>query len=321
MKLALFFWLISLLAAPAISERSAETSVPAEPAPGHIAIPEEAQQALETMYSGDFTTAIAQAQQIEQTNPDEPLGYLLEGEARWWKMYCDALEVKYGMIDVWGRSKRPGDAEYMALADKAIQLAARRLKGNDTAEMHIYAGLGWALKTRLYALRSERRNAAHAGVEARAEFLRAQKLDPSLADEDTGLGLYNCYIDSLSGFVKILRFFMGIPGGSKKEGIAQLIYAMNHAKLTPIDARFYLAKNLRTYDFNYEQALALVRPLVEKYPGNPIFLLLRGNLYAELGRKELATADFHTAENLNISDVDCAARVRKVAEQFLQSLR
>ncbi|MGB6625808.1 MAG: hypothetical protein WBE43_13565, partial [Candidatus Acidiferrales bacterium] len=111
------------------------------------------------------------------------------------------------------------------------------------------------------------------------------------------------------------------PGGSKKEGIAQLIYAMNHAKLTPIDARFYLAKNLRTYDFNYEQALALVRPLVEKYPGNPIFLLLRGNLYAELGRKELATADFHTAENLNISDVDCAARVRKVAEQFLQSLR
>ncbi|HEV2288226.1 MAG TPA: hypothetical protein VGR81_04660 [Candidatus Acidoferrales bacterium] len=282
-----------------------------------IAVPTDAQEAIETIDSGDFPGGITQARQIEQTNPDDPLGYLIEGEARWWEMYCQNLDVKYGMVEAWGRAKQRGDAEYLALADKAVQLAESKIQENDTAEMHIYAGLGWALKARLYGLRFERRNTAHAGVAARTEFLRAQKLDPSLADEDTGLGLYNYYIDTLSSFVKILRFFMGIPGGSKKEGIAQLTNAMEHAELTPVDARFYLAKNLRTYDFQYERALEILQPLVEKYPNNPIFLLLRGNFYTELGRNELAAADFRAAENLEISDAECAARVKQIAEKFL----
>lgn len=269
------------------------------------------------MYAGDTDGAIRLFREIEQAEPGEPLGYLLEGEARWWKMYCAALEVKWGMVDAWERSKRPGDRQYLALADRAIHLAQARLKENDTAEMHLYAGLGWALEARLYALRDEKRAAARTGVRARAEFLRALALDPALADADTGLGLYNYYVDTLSTFVKILRFFMGIPGGDKKEGMRQLTAAMNRGELTSVEARFYLAKNLRTYDYQYERALALLQPLVEQYPRNPIFLLLRGNLYAELGRQELAAADFRAAENLPLADSACAARVRAVAGAFL----
>lgn len=321
MRIATFFWFALLLATTPTLARARTHFFSGGKTSRQIAVSADAQEAIETIDGGDFAGGIAQARQIEQTNPDEPLGYLIEGEARWWEMYCQNLDVKYGMIDAWGRSKQPGDAEYLALADKAMQLAEAKIKENDSAEMHIYAGLGWALKARLYGLRSERRNTARAGVQARAEFLRAQKLDPSLADEDTGLGLYNYYIDTLSSFVKILRFFMGIPGGSKKEGIAQLTNAMEHAELTPVDARFYLAKNLRTYDFQYEQALETLQPLVEKYPRNPIFLLLCANLYTELGRKELADVDFREAENLDISDAECAARVKQIAEKFLGTLQ
>jgi tetratricopeptide (TPR) repeat protein len=317
MRIATFFWLALLLSAAPAHARARTHSFSDREASNQIAVSADAQEAIQTIDSGDFAAGIEQARQIEEEDSDDPLGYLIEGEARWWEMYCENLDVKYGMIDAWGRSKWPGDAEYLALADKAVRLAEARIKENDSAEMHIYAGLGWALKARLYGLRFERRNTAHAGVEARAEFLRAQKLDASLADEDTGLGLYNYYIDTLSGFVKFLRFFMGIPGGSKKQGIAQLTNAMNHAVLTPVDARFYLAKNLRTYDFQYERALEILQPLVEQYPRNPIFLLLRGNFYAELGRTELAAADFRTAENLDISNAECAAHVKHIAEKFL----
>lgn len=281
----------------------------------------EARQTLDQIYSGHADAAIANAQKIQQEQPEDPLGYLLEGEARWWELYCASLNVKYGMVDAWQRPKLPGDKEFLALAQKAVRLAKARLKENDSAEMHLYAGLGWALEARLRGLRNERRATAHAGVEARSEFLQALKLDPNLADADTGLGLYNYYVDTLSGFVKIIRFFMGIPGGSKKEGIRQLALAMNGGELTSVDARFYLAKNLRTYDEKYEQALAVLQPLVVQYPQNPVFLLLRGNLYAELGRKELAAADFQAAENLPIANTACAARIHNIAETFLKSLQ
>ena len=75
-------------------------------------------------------------------SPIIPLGYLLEGEALWWKSYCAACEIKYGMVEAWKRSKEPEDDAYLALADKEIDLAEARLAKSETAEMHVYAGMG-----------------------------------------------------------------------------------------------------------------------------------------------------------------------------------
>ncbi|MGB9311014.1 MAG: hypothetical protein WCC15_09890, partial [Candidatus Acidiferrales bacterium] len=120
-----------------------------------LVLPPEATQAMETMYSGDFDGAIAILHGLEQAQPENPLGYLLEGEALWWKIYCADSQVKYGMVDAWKRGKRPGDEEYLALTDKITRLAQEQLAKSDTAEMHLYAGLGWALRARMDALRGE----------------------------------------------------------------------------------------------------------------------------------------------------------------------
>jgi tetratricopeptide (TPR) repeat protein len=276
-------------------------------------------QALEKMHIGDPDAAIALARGLEKAQPDHPIGYLVEVEARWWKIYCAACEVKWGMVDAWKRSKKPGDDEYLTLADRAIHLAEAQIKKSDSAEMRLYAGIGWALKARLYGLREERRATAHAGVAAREQFLKATQLDPNLADAYAGLGLYNYYVDTLSPIVKMMRFFMGIPGGSKKEGVQQLERAMNQGELTAVESRFYLAKNLRTYDHQYERALTTAKPLIEHYPRNPLFLLLTGNLSMELGGKENATANFHAAQKLAVPDPACAARVEQLVQTFLSS--
>ena len=285
-----------------------------------LKLPPEVKQALEKMYNGDPDGAIKLAHSIEKAKPDHPLGYLLEAEARWWKIYCAACEVKWGMVDAWKRPKKAGDEEYLKLADRAIHLAGEQIEKDDSAEMRLYAGIGWALKARLYGLRDERRPTAHAGVKAREEFLKAIQLDPDLADAHTGLGLYNFYVDTLSPIVKLLRFFLGIPGGSKKEGIQQLERAMKEGELTAIEARFYLAKNLRTYDHEYEQALAIATPLIQRHARNPLFLLLVGNLFMELGRNESAAANFHAAQKLSVPDPVCAARVKQLVQTFLASL-
>jgi len=275
---------------------------------------------MNEMYGGDPDAAIVTMRGFQKKNPENPLGYLLEAEARWWEIYCAACEIKWGMVDAWRRGKEPGDDSYLALTDKAVALAQAQLVKSDSAEMHLYAGTAWALKARLYSLRGENRNVARTGVMARAELLRATQLDPQMADAWAGIGLYNYYVDTLSPIVKVLRFFMGIPGGNKKEGIRELEMAMNQGALMTVEARFNLAKNLRNYDQQYEHAAALVEPLVAQYPHNPVFLLLLGNLNAELGRTAEASTQFRSAEDFPIADAACAAHARGIADSFLKKL-
>ena len=285
-----------------------------------IALPPKAMQALDKIYSGDPDAAIAIAHEIEQAQPDHPLGFLIESEAKWWKRYCVACEIKYGILEAWKKTRDPDDAAYLALTGKVTTLAEAQLAKSDTAEMHTFAGLGWALQVRVYALRGENRAAAHAGVSARTEMLAALKLDPEMADATAALGIYNYYVDTLSPIVKLLRIFMGIPGGDKQTGIKQMQIGMNQGSFLAVDIRFILARSLRTYDQKYEEALSDAEPLLARYPQNPIFMLLLGNLNAELGRNAKASEYFHAAQKTSIPDSACAGRMRELAGSFLASV-
>ena len=308
---------------------------PAPSRAGGLDLPPDAVRARDLIYSGNTTAAIAIAQSLQKSQPDHPLGFLLEGEARWWDRYCAALEVKYGMVEAWKKVKDPDDDAYLALADHAVQLAEARIAKSDTAEMRVYAGFAYALKTRVYSLRGENRNAARAGVAARAEMLRALELDPQNADATAGLGIYNYYVDTLSPIVKLLRIFMGIPGGDKQEGVRQMQDGMARGSLLDVDVRFILARALRQYDQKYQQALETALPLLSRYPRNPEFLLLVGNLNIELGRDAKAREYFQAVLNLPPASSSCSscancpacshsdpclAHARELANSFLAGL-
>ena len=275
---------------------------------------------IDKIYSGDMEFAIDGARRMQQEQPEHPLGYLLEGEALWWRIWCTSSEFKWGMSDARHRPKLAADKQYFDLAAQVSKLAEVQLKQHETPEMLFYAGMGDAMAARLYALRVENRNAARAGVRAREHFLRALSLDPELADADLGLGLYNYYVDTLSALARVLRFFMGIPGGSKQEGIRQLQHVIADGVLTSDVARFYLALDLHRYDQRYEQALAVISPLVEKYPSNPLFQLARGDLLAKLGRKEQALACYRAAGALAIRNPECRERVHQLVHASLAAL-
>jgi tetratricopeptide (TPR) repeat protein len=285
-----------------------------------LALPPEAPAILEKIYSFDLESAQEAAKHLQQEWPDHPLGYLLEAEALWWRFWCTATEFKYGMSDARRHPKLKADQRYFELATTASLLASAQLKRSDSAGMQFYAGMADAAAARLYALRGENRNAARFGVRAREHFLRAKALDPSLADADFGLGLYNYYVDTLSAMARILRFFMGIPGGSKQEGIRLLEHAADDGVLTASIARFYLAMNLHRYDQQYEHALTVVGPLTDKYSSNPIFQLARGDLYAKLGRKPQALLCYRAAAAAAVRDPDCQARIQQLARTSIAAL-
>jgi tetratricopeptide (TPR) repeat protein len=134
------------------------------------------------------------------------------------------------------------------------------------------------------------------------------------------LGLYNYYADTLSAAARVLRFFMGIPGGSKQEGIRQLERAIAEGALTAPEARFYLAINLHNYDQKYEPALQVVSPLAEKYSSNPLLHLIRGDLYAKLGRRELAERCYRRAAALGFGDPECETRLGNLVKASLAAI-
>ena len=281
--------------------------------------PEEV-AAADLIYSGDLEGGREAALRLQQEHPEHPIGYLLEAEALWWRIWCTSAEFKYGMNFPRHRAKLAADRRYLELASKASSLAEYKIAQDDTAEMEFYAGMGDALTARLYGLRGEGRNTARAGVRAREHLLRAIAMDAELADAYLGLGLYNYYIDTLSAAARVLRFFMGIPGGSKKEGIRQLQEAIEEGVLVPPEARFYLAINLHNYDQQYERALEIIGPLVKKYPSNALFQLAQGDLFAKLGRKELARDSYLAASRADVSDTECRRHVQELAEASLAAL-
>lgn len=290
------------------------------PVPAHaekLAVPPGTLAILDKIYSFDIDGAIGDAQQMQKEQPGHPLGYLLEAESLWWKIFCTSAEFKYGMTDARHRPKLAADQHYLDLAAKASSLALEQLKTHESAEMEFYAGMGDAFTARLYGLRVENRATARAGIHAREHFLRVIQLDPDLADAEFGLGLYNYYADTLSAIAKLLSFFMGIPGGNKQEGIRQLEHDIAQGLLTPAAARFYLALDLHRYDQQYEKALTVIGPLVEKYPTNPLFQLARGDLYAKLARKEQALACYRAAAALPILDPECRARIQDLVRASL----
>jgi len=272
---------------------------------------------IDKISSFDTEEAIADAQRLQNAQPDHPLGYLLEAEALWWKIFCTSAEFKYGMTDARHRPKLAADQHYLELAARASSTALAQLKNRETSEMQFYAGMGDAFTARFYGLRGENRATARAGIHAREHFLQAIKLDADLTDAEFGLGLYNYYVDTLSALAKMFGFFMGMPGGNKQEGIRQLEHDIAQGVLTPPAARFYLALDLHRYDQLYEKALAVIGPLVEKYPSNPLFQLARGDLYAKLGRKEQAVACYQAAAALPVQDAECRARIQELVHASL----
>ena len=90
---------------------------------GKLVLPPGTSEAISKIYSFDTDAAIADARRLQAEHADHPLGYLLEAEALWWKIWCSSTEFKYGMTDARHRRKIAADQHYLDLAAKASSIA------------------------------------------------------------------------------------------------------------------------------------------------------------------------------------------------------
>ena len=266
---------------------------------------------VDLLMDGKLDESIAVFREIQQADPQSPLGDVLEANALWWTIYYSTGNLTDPDVFIANnKSAIANDAAFEKLVNSALAKSEAKIKANkDVARSHLYAGMAWGLRGRLAALRDKRLATASAAKKMRASLLEATRLDPNLTDAYAGLGNYNYYVDTLSAIVKVLGFFIGLPGGDRTEGLKQLELCAAKGELARVEAKFYLAKNLsRPNERQFERSAQLFRELAREYPSNGLFPMMVASLQCRMGHAEPCESGYRavlkqTAQRMSEADV------------------
>lgn len=241
---------------------------------------------LDLIMDGNLDSAIEVFRDIQRKDPQSPLGYLLEADAVWWRIYYTTANLTDP--DVFAATDLPStpyDAHFRDLINATISKSETRIRAQqDVARNYLYQGMAYALRARLEGLRDRDLATARAGKKMRSLLLKSLELDPNLTDAYLGVGIYNYFVDTLSTIVKILSFFIGLPGGNRVRGLQQLQMAAEKGDLARAEAKFYLAKDYsRANERQYARSLEIFQQLASEYPHNPLWPMLIGSLHCRMG--------------------------------------
>ena len=281
-----------------------------------------AQQGLGLLMNGDVEGATKAFQKIESDDPDSALGYLMEADAVWWRIYFTTGNlIDPDVFVVPSGSSTPYDARFNKLVDTAIAKArANRNANHDVARNYLYEGMAYGLRGRLASMRESNLAAARAAKQMRSLLITAVQKDRDLRDAYAGLGLYDYFVGTLPTIVKLLRWMIGLPGGSRERGIQEIEYAAKYGQLTSGEALYYLAKDFsRTSEKQYAKSLELFQQLRSRYPHNGLWTLMVGSLKIRMGHAEEGEALYREVLNQERGKQSVAGKaLYKAAQEALK---
>ena len=183
-----------------------------------------------------------------------------------------------GVVSLWWRIQidpddRSRDALLNELAQASIAAAEAWTKRESrNAEAWFYLAGSYAPLVQWQVLRGERLSAARNANRVREALEHALKLDPSLADAQFGIGIYQYYADVASTAAKLFRWLLLLPGGDRVKGLHAIDATSRAGELMRDEATFQLYQIDIWYEHKPADAIALLRSLDERHPTNPLFL-------------------------------------------------
>jgi len=132
-------------------------------------------------------------------------------------------------------------------------------------------------------------------------------LDPDMHDAYFGIGLYHYYADVAPAAAKMVRWLLALPGGDRKQGLAEMLRAREHGALLRGEADYQLHVLYLWYEEKPERALELIQGLRERHPHNPHFV----EAAAQIEDHDLHDA---TASLATYKSMLAAARAGRVAD-------
>ena len=187
--------------------------------------------------------------------------HVLEATALWWRIQLDP-------------ENRDLDDEFVTSVDRAIRTTeAWTARAPEEAEPWFYLGGAYAARVQWRVLREEKLAAARDGKRIKDALERALTIEPDLDDAYFGIGMYRYYADVAPAAARFLRFLLLLPGGDRKDGLAQMLRARSQGRLLQGEADYQLHIIYLWYEHQTDRALRLLDDLRERYPRNPLFAM------------------------------------------------
>ena len=236
-------------------------------------------QAMTDLYNMDVEKSEREFQETIQRFPEEPLPHLFYAGGLWWlaaEQFQNPSLRKF--------LKKKFEKEVSLTIQTAIAKSQRL--GSETDEVCFCLGGAYGLSGRWKVLDGHWIKAYKDGKMGYAYLRKALALNPKLYDANLGLGIYDYYTDTLSGFFKKIAASLFLHG-DKERGMEELRLASELGHFSSVEAKIFLVDVYGDDERNYSKALGIALDLRERYPSSPLFhymeIVLRFNIKDDAG--------------------------------------
>jgi tetratricopeptide (TPR) repeat protein len=254
---------------------------------------------FERFYNMDYERAIADMEKVAAQHGDDPYAinnlantYLIRELFR-----MGALDpTDYANDSFIGTPQRPATEEakkkIKELLERATGLEEDRLRANPNDVEAVYArGVTRGMRSSYTGLIDRSwLTALRSAVGSRHDHERVLELSPTFTDAKLIVGTHDYVVGSLPWAVKMAASLVGFSG-NKERGIVELYAASKGGGEASIDARILLALFLRR-EGRFDEALNLVRGMMQQFPQNVIVALEEGDLLRAAHRDKEAVAAY-----------------------------
>lgn len=192
---------------------------------------------------------------------------VLDAVSVWWQIALEPASHRH-------------DARFTQAVENAIAVTeAWTEREPRRAEAWFAHGAAYGARAQWRVERRERVAAARDGKHIKNALEQALTLDPTLHDAKFGLGMYRYYADVAPAALRMLRWFLLLPGGDREAGLRQMIEARDRGTIIRGEADYQLHLIYLWYEDRPHDALALMRSLEQRHPDNPLFPLLEARIH------------------------------------------
>ena len=248
------------------------------------------------LYQLQYDKAIESYDVYIAQHPDDAAGYFYKAAAHWWHL---AQAIEYPLSDV--------ETQFNENIDLAIQHADEelgRLNCKDAAqkkraaEVYLFKGGAEGLRGRWLVTQTSWVKAYFAGRSGDNDLHHALKLNPELYDAYLGVGIYDYFSDTLSGFMGAMSAIF--VRGDRKRGIEEIKLAIDKSPRARIEASVFLAE-IYTFEENTPQkAIDVLKMPRQELPDSPLIYLMEITAYYQM--KDWATVEREAHEYLQKSE-------------------
>ena len=224
---------------------------------------------IDALYNFNFKFSIALLDSAYSINPTHPLIPFVTIAAKW-----QYIQTTVGY-----------DSSYTTLnqeIDNTIPIYKKLIKQYpDSAEFVLYLGSTYGLRARVALAKKEWFKVITSGYKGYRLVKKAQDMKPLLKDTYMPLGLMEYFASRSSIPVQLTADLVGIHS-NKKDGLEKLQIAAMESEYSWIESSNALTYAYLHLEKDYIEALKWVCPLVDHFPDNPFFLLLKAEGLAKL---------------------------------------